>query len=243
MGGSRPARDGLDDRNVLPAACRLLGRGHACPPATDHEHVHVQLSSDPRAPLAGATVPQPTPTAEPADHVEVPLAERPRSQESMVIEGRRHPARADVQPREQVAPHGRPGVLAARHQSVTDGDLARPHARPAIDLAFAPAALAGAAHQPARSVEAEAARQDRSVGGQQRDRERLPVESLERLAVERDADPAPWGVRRRVRTERQATRRHVSGCGRSGCCRCRRAWIRGTRRGPPCRARDRCRCP
>ena len=110
-----------------------------------------------------------------------------------MIEGRWHPARADDQPPNRSRSHGRPGVLAPRHQPVADGDLARPDARPAIDLAFAPAALAGAAHQPARPVEAEAAGQDRSVGSQQRDRERLALERLERLAVECDADPAPCG--------------------------------------------------
>ena len=39
----------------------------------------------------------------------------------------------------------------------------------------------------------------------------------------------------------QSSRGHVSGCGRSASCRCRRAWTRGTRPGPPSRARDRCR--
>ena len=109
-------------------------------------------------PSLPAPRPQPAPPAEPADHVEIPLAERPRPQEPVVVEGRRDPARADVEPARtgRARTDGQACSLRA-DQPVADRDLARPHARPAIDLAFAPAALAGVAHQPARSVEAEAA--------------------------------------------------------------------------------------
>ena len=75
----------------------------------------------------------------------------------MVIEGGRDEPRSDIEQPEQVAIGGRPCVFAARDQAVADRDLTRSDARPSVDLAFAPAALAGIAHQPARSMEAEAA--------------------------------------------------------------------------------------
>ena len=161
----------------------------------------------------------------------------------MVVEGRRDEPRTDVQPAEQVALDDRPGVLAARHEPLVDRHLARPDAWSPVDLALAPAALPRVAHQTPWSMEAEAPRQDGAIRRQHGDRERFVVEPLVRRAVEGEADPTPWGVRRRARESRQATCRHVSGCGRSGCCRCRRASTRGTRPAPPCRARDRCRCP
>ncbi len=51
-------------------------------------------------------------------------------------------------------------------------------------------------------MEAEAPRQDRPARGEQRYGERLALERLDRSAVDGDADPAPRGERRRVRTGR-----------------------------------------
>ena len=99
-----------------------------------------------------------------------------------MVEGRRDPARNEPDQRQQVALDRRQRVLAARDEALADGDPARPDARHAVDLALAPAALAGRAHQPARPVEPEAPRQDRPVGGEQRDRQRLALDALVRRA-------------------------------------------------------------
>ena len=114
----------------------------------------------------------------------------------MVVERRRDQSRADVEPAEQVPIDRRPGVLAPGDETVADRDLARPDARAAVDLALAPATLAGVAHQPARSMEAEAPRQDQPVGGEQRDGEWLAFHPFVVKAVEREADPAPRRARR-----------------------------------------------
>src|SRR5688500_5407294 len=114
----------------------------------------------------------------------------------MVVEGRGDQPRSGVQPAEHVALDARPRVLAPYLESITDGDLAGPDARPPVDLALAPPALPRVAHQATRPVEAEAARQDPPVRGEQGDRDRLALDALERRAVEGEADSAPWGVRR-----------------------------------------------
>ena len=123
----------------------------------------------------------------------------------MVIEGRRDQARPDVEQPEQVTVDGRPGVLASRHQAVANRHLARADTRPTVHLALAPAALAGVAHQPSRSMEPEAARQDRAVGSQQGHRERLTLDPSTVRPSNVNADPAPWGARRRVRMRWDAT--------------------------------------
>ncbi len=120
----------------------------------------------------------------------------------MVVEGRRDQARPDVEEPEQVAIGGRPRVLAPDDESIANGDLAGAHARSAVDLAFAPAALAGVAHQATRSMEPEAPRHDRPARREERYGERLPLYHVDRSTIDVDADPAPRGERRRVRTGR-----------------------------------------
>ena len=120
----------------------------------------------------------------------------------MVVEGRRDESRPDVQQAEHVSIRGRPRVLTARDEPIADGDLARANARSSVHLALAPPALACVAHQPARSMEAEAPRQDRPPGGEHRYGEWLALERFDRSAVDVDADPAPRGERRRVRMGR-----------------------------------------
>ena len=73
------------------------------------------------------------------------LAQPPRPEESMVIEASAASNREPrPSPRQQVVLDRRPGMLAADDHPVAQRDPARPHARPAVDLALAPAALAGA---------------------------------------------------------------------------------------------------
>ena len=181
---------------------------------------------------------QPTASAEPAQHVEIALAQPARSQETVVVERRRDPARHEPDERQQVALDGWPGVLAARDQALAHRHAARSDARHAVDLAFAPAALAGRAHQPARSMEAEAARQRQPVGGQEAHRERLALDALVGVPVEREPDEP---LCRGAIAAGHSSSRHLSAGGRSASCRCRRASTRGRRRGLPSRARGRCR--
>ena len=91
----------------------------------------------------------------------------------MVIEARWHEPRAQVEAPQQVVLDRGPGMLAADDHPVAQRDPARPHARPAVDLAFAPAALAGAAHETPRPVEPEAARQGPPPGREQAHGNRL----------------------------------------------------------------------
>ena len=84
--------------------------------------------------------------------------------------------------------HRRPGVLAAHDHAVAQRDPTGPHAWPAVDLALAPAALAGAAHQPARSVEPEAPRQGPPTRREQADRDRLALDALVAATVEGELD-------------------------------------------------------
>jgi hypothetical protein len=51
-------------------------------------------------------------------------------------------------------------------------------------------------------MEAEAPREDGTVGRQHRDRDRLALDALDRATVEREADTPPRAVGRRVRTGR-----------------------------------------
>ena len=62
------------------------------------------------------------------------------------------------------------------------------HAGPAVDLDEAVRALAGAAEQAARAVVLEAARERPPAGGVERRADRVALERLDRLAVEREAD-------------------------------------------------------
>jgi len=120
----------------------------------------------------------------------------------MVIEGRRDQSRTDIQQPEQVAIRGRPGMLAAGDEAVAHRDLARADARSPVDLALAPAALTGVAHQTARPMEPEAPRQDGPARREERYGKRLALGRLDRPAIDVDADPAPRGERRRVHTGR-----------------------------------------
>ena len=148
-----------------PGLGRTQRREEPGAPAADDEDVRVDAprSAGRRGPRVRPATAQPTASAEPAQHIEIALAQPARSQESVVVEGRRDPARHEPDQRQQVALDRWPGVLAARDQALAHRHAARPDARHAVDLALAPAALAGRAHQPARSMEAEAARQ-RSAG-------------------------------------------------------------------------------
>ena len=146
-------------------------------------------------------------------------------------------ARTSPTQRQQVALDRRQRVLAARDEPLAHRHAARPDARHAVDLALAPAALAGRAHQAARPVEPEAARQDRAG------RRRAGATASGSPSIPSNSRPS--NVKRDRRARRGApgpsTRRHLSGCGRSASCRCRRASTRGRRRGLPSRARARCR--
>ena len=93
-------------------------------------------------------------------------------------------------------------MLAAGDEAVSHGDLARADARSPVDLALAPAALTGVAHQTARPMEPEAPRQDGPARREERYGKRLALGRLDRPAIDVDADPAPRGERRRVHTGR-----------------------------------------
>ena len=235
QGGHRPIRVEQDDRRRGVGGLRRGGDSGRTRP---HDQ-HVRLEPSARTRRVPRRPPpvqrQPPPPAEPAQDIEIPLAQAARPEEPVVVERRRDPAREQPDERHEITVDRRPGMLPTRDQSVTDGDPARPDARHAVDLALAPATLAGRAHQAAWPMEPEAPRQHDTVRGEQCDRERLPLDAVVRPSVEGEPDRpcrGPGG---------DATRRHLSGCGRSASCRCRPASIRDRRRGLPSRARVRCR--
>ena len=188
-----PARIGrglaIEDRDASPGLGRTQRGEEPGAPAADDEDVGVDAPCRPAGATRRPAVQcQPTASAEPAQHVEIALAQPARAQEAVVVERRRDPARHEPDERQQVALDGWPGVLAARDQTLADRHAARSDARHAVDLALAPAAPAGRAHQPARSMEAEAARQRQPVGGQEAHRERLALDALVGVPVEGEPD-------------------------------------------------------
>ena len=235
-------RDPLGRRRGRPARTRLgrgERRGHARPARRPRRaRPSRSVASSARGPRRRSSADaQPAPPTEPAQDVQVPLAQPPRPQEPVVVERRRDPARHEA----HAATAGRAPRTARRARPARPGPRGRGRgttgrsARPSTSHSHQPQ-LPVRAHQPARPMEPEAPRQDQPVGGEQLDRERLALDPSMLAPVEREADRSP-----RAPGRGQSTRRHLSGCGTSASCRCRRAWTRDRRRGPPSRAPARCR--